>query len=376
MTQLRGIKRLLGLDTTPFLTLSLYLDVDGKKFPNREFQIQLKALLHEAHDQLSDYPQEILDAAFKDLSSAERFVVSEFTPSAAGRTLALFACSPKKLFETFTCHVLMKNRIILSTKPHVTPLLTAVASVPDALVIMANRSSARFFLFESGHLEELSQIQDEVPAQVRVGGWKGYSERHIERHIDEHVSWHLKHVAEESRQYHELYAPDLILLSGPSDVTPALLRWMPATLQPKIATPSTVYFESGHIKDIEEYVHNSIKSFRINKYKEIIHQIIEKQPKMATIGVEHTLDALNAFRVASLTFDAELVIPGFRCTGCNYIATNMTHCPRCQKPMVSEEDLIPEAVELAFQQGADLVPLMEAADLAKEILRMGSLLRY
>ena len=375
MQPLKGLKRLIGLDTSPYLTVSLYLDVDGRKFPNREFEIRLKDLVRRQAAALAGQPDEVRTAAESDLRRVERYIVSEFIRGSS-RMVAVFACEPAGVFEVFTGSFSLKSRLTLNHRPYITPLLTAWAGSPTALVVLSDRAMARYFLFESGRLAELGRLADEVPAQVRKSGWKGYSERNIERHIDEHVQWHLKNVAEECRHYYELYAPDVVILGGPGEILPDLERWLPATIQRKLGPTLGFHYESGHLKEIQDAVQRTLVSYEAEHQRRIVQQVLEKQPHGATTGVEPTLDALNAFRVATLVFDADINFQGYRCSDCGYLATNMDRCPRCQKPMELEPDLLPETLELAIQQAADLVPLHGTTDLTKRIRRVGALLRY
>ena len=376
MQVIRGIKRLVALDTDPFLTISLYLNVDGRQYPNREYEIELKELIRRAQQQLMHYPEDIREAARRDLERIDRYVRREFVRDNT-RLLVIFACEPADLFETLTYAIPMKSQIILYPKgPYVTPLLIALAGHADALVIMVSREVARGFYYLAGHLEEIGNVREDVPARVNYGGFKGYEERRIDRHVEEHVQWYLKHVAEQAYRWFVLYDPELVLLMGHPEVTGSLTRYLPYPMTQRLGPVMDYFIESGGLREIRERVETAVMTVERQRVREWIEQLRRQVPHRAVIGIEATLQALNAWRCAVLVFDPDEMFEGYTCPQCGYLALRRGTCPRCRSDLQYTENLLNEAIESAVHQGAELVPIRHDAELVRLIDTMGAVLRF
>lgn len=376
MNALKGVKRLIAIDTAPYLTVSLYLNVDGRQYPKREYESELKDLIRHAMEDLKPYPEDVQRAARQDLERVERYVREEFVRGDA-RLLVVFSCEPARLFEVFAYSISMKSRLVLYPKgPYVTPLLIALAGYADTLAVMTNREMARGFFYQAGRLEEIGQVRQEVPAQVRYGGFKGYEEKRISRHIEEHVQWHLKRTAEAARGWFELYQPDLVLLMGLPELTFALTRWLPPEMTQRLG-PSIDYFvEAGGLKEIQARIEQTVIQYERQRMERWVDQLLRSVPHKAVVGVEPTLESLNEWRCAALVFDPDEAIPGVQCPHCGYLDLRSERCPRCGQALKPIPDVVVEAVELAVQQGADLYPVRHDSSLLDRIHRMGAFLRF
>jgi peptide subunit release factor 1 (eRF1) len=271
----------------------------------------------------------------------------------------------------------MKSRLVLYPKgPYVTPLLIALAGYADTLAVMANREMARGFFYQAGRLEEIGQVRQEVPAQVRYGGFKGYEEKRISRHIEEHVQWHLKRVAETARGWFELYQPDLVLLMGPPELTSVLTRWLPPEVTQRLGPTIDYFVETGGLRDIQARIEQAVTQYERQRMERWVDQLLRSVPHKAVVGVEPTLESLNEWRCAAFVFDPDERIPGVQCPGCGYLDLRSERCPRCGQTLEPIPDVVTEAVELAVQQGADLYPIRHDPALLERIQRMGAFLRF
>ncbi len=373
MRSIENVQHLLNLDAEPHQVVSLYLDVDGKKFPNREFEIQLKQMIQKTFHNLDHLDEPIRAEVKKDLERIERYVREEFVRNNTAY-LVLFACHTLDLFEAYEFPYAFKNDIIVDSSPYTPLLLTLISIIPDALVVMTDRALGRLFLFRNGHLEELDTIRSEVPNQARVGGWKGYEEKRISRHIEEHVVWHLKSMVQHLRRAWTVFKPDVLILSGPKEVTETLQSFLPASIVKHLGPVLDVHFDEGHLNEIKRSVQDAIQRHIDAQTEKVIHAILERQPQRATVGIEMSIDAINAWRVGTLVFSPDLVIKGWRCD-CGFISTMMNRCPRCQKDMREDHELLTNVLDVAYQQGADLFPVVNPT-LAEKIRGMGTLLRF
>lgn len=375
MDKLKGIKRLIGLDSTPYLTISLYLDVDGKKYPNREYLIVFRNMVKEKESLIESLDTPVRQQLMEDFRRLENYLDRDFVRG-DNRCFIAFVCGERGLFETFSGRWTVKNRLNLGKTPYLVPLISLMEQTPDALITLVDRSQARFFIYQGGRLDELEKIDHEVPPQVRESGWQGYEERRIERHVDDHVQRHLKEVAQRLRQYDVLYKTDIVLIGGPEDIRKELLEWVPASIKNRLGPFLEHHPERVVVQELIREIQHALYDNEREMQARIVHEILEKQPRMARTGVEAVLDALNGWRVATLVYDPDLTVPGKVCKQCGYLATNMDQCPRCQIQLSEEPDLMPDIIDCAVQQAADLVPLTTDPELKERIGGMGVIFRY
>jgi peptide subunit release factor 1 (eRF1) len=92
-------------------------------------------------------------------------------------------------------------------------------------------------------------------------------------------------------------------------------------------------------------------------------------------GVVDTLRAIGDRRVDRLFVSRGFATEGWRCAGCNCLATVGRRCPACGDDMVHTDDVVEDAVQQALAQSCRVSVHVDSADL--DVLgRVGALLRY
>jgi peptide subunit release factor 1 (eRF1) len=98
--------------------------------------------------------------------------------------------------------------------------------------------------------------------------------------------------------------------------------------------------------------------------------------KLGVAGLAPTLRALNDHKVMHLLVEEGYQTPGGRCPECGTLRVRSAgRCRFCQGAIERVENLVDEAVELAFAQGAK-VHFIAASESLWELGRIGALLRY
>ena len=92
-------------------------------------------------------------------------------------------------------------------------------------------------------------------------------------------------------------------------------------------------------------------------------------------GLDAVLEALRANRIDQLVISAGFAQHGWRCGGCDALATVGRTCSVCGSEMASVDDVVEDAVEEALTQGLRVDVCVGNADL--DVLgRIGALLRH
>lgn len=87
------LTQLLNLSTKGDYVVSLYLEVDGKKYPNNEYETILKELIKEAKTNIAKYPENIRKNINNDFDEIWKKIHNEYQRG-SDKSLALF-CSSK-----------------------------------------------------------------------------------------------------------------------------------------------------------------------------------------------------------------------------------------------------------------------------------------
>src|SRR2546423_2740573 len=200
------VRRLAALDARPGVMLSVYLNVDGREYPRRhDYEVQLDGLLREARA--------------KGAGDADVGRVSDHVKAGIDRTetrsLAMFSCAAKDLWEAFHLPRPVRHRVAVNAHPAIRPLELMLADYDRFGVVLVDRARARMFRFYLGVIEEQHEWVDDVVGQHEQGGW---SQARYQRHVEDEVRKHLKRTAEQALRMYEHQPFDHLLLGGPDEV--------------------------------------------------------------------------------------------------------------------------------------------------------------
>ena len=105
----RSVQELAAVRGSPMMT-SLYLSVDGKRYPRRtDYEPRFTALCHQARLQAERWGEDVAASVEADLARTRDWLDS-FDRSAT-KGIALFACSPKGWFEPITIALDVEDRL-------------------------------------------------------------------------------------------------------------------------------------------------------------------------------------------------------------------------------------------------------------------------
>jgi len=236
---LKTVKELNNFRGDGDYVVSLYLDVDGRKFPRKQaYERELKDLVHQAKKEwlkrrdLSHSQREFLK---KDLEAIDQFVRLKFIRKKR-KGLAIFSCSARDFWQVYPLPVSLPSCLIIDNIPYTKPLTTVLDEYERYCTVVVDRRKARIFTVYLGEIEEHSGVfEDDVPNKVKAGEWAALRESKISHHIEDHVHRHLKNVAQKTLKFFKENDFHRLIIGGHREIIPKFEKHLPDYLRKRVA---------------------------------------------------------------------------------------------------------------------------------------------
>jgi peptide chain release factor subunit 1 len=347
--------------------VSVYLDVDGKRYPRRQdYEAALSGLLRQRRT--SGEPS-VMD----DLRRVEAHVRAGVDRSRT-RGLALFACSAHGFWEAIHLAVPVRNQIVINHTPHVRQLEAMLHNNERFGVLVVDRQRARAFVFEQGELVDHSERFDQLPRHDDDHG--GWDRDHVRDHTAALAHAHVRRAAQVAFALHQDRPLDHLIIAAPNELAGELERELHTYLRERIAARVTLPATAspGRIRAIALEVDAQIERAKEAAFVERLRDRLGAR-NGAVAGLADVLAALNERRVETLLVSEGYVAPGWRCWDLDHLAVKGRRCPSCGADMEASDDVVEEAVEVALGQSGRVVTCTGSADL-DVAGRIGALLRF
>lgn len=377
-----ALKELAGFSSHEGLVVSLYLDVDGAKFPRmQDCEKVLHGLINRANqdwvegEQLDDKNQR--RSVARDLELIRDFITGRWRRNGT-KGLAVFSSANEGFWQVYELPVGIPSALIVGREPYAKTLTAVLNKYERFCVVSVDRKKSRLFTVYLGAIEEEHGVfvDEWVPDQVKEGEWAGLRQSRIVRHIDDHVMRHVKEIA--ASTYDIFLEKDChhLVLSGHMEVLPKFKRVLHPYLRERLvgefhldpAAPARDFLE--HTLRIEERVREDLEAALIRRLED------ESSPGgLAVRGLEETLAALVRGQADTLLIAEDYVDQGFVCYTDHYLATGAGECPVCGRALSESTDIVEDMVQLAINQDVN-VEYIAAGNPFSERERIGALLRY
>jgi peptide chain release factor subunit 1 len=352
---------------------SLYLDVDGRRYPRRhDYERRAEDLVSRLKGQAESRDRETRLSVCRDGARMMEFVHGldrQWT-----RGIALFSASAAGLWEDVAVPRPLKDRATLATHPHVLPLEVLVEAHESFCTVIVDREKARIFLARMGRIREETGVFDDVPGQHDQGGW---AQARYQRHIEEHMGQHLKHVSEVLLRYFKRRKFDHLVLAGPDEIVPEFERGLHDYLKRRIAARTTLAMTASADQVLERCL-GVEEAVEARREKEVLERLAAAAGSggHALTGLGPVLGALNDGRVDTLIVPFGLESGGFRCTRCERLAVSGGRCDTCGGPRERVPDVVESAVAAAIRQSSRVETLTFTPPQSRSEVEVGALLRY
>ncbi len=352
--------------------LSLYLTFGPAARGKRR---NIRAAVDGAFDRLGDSSLTERQRAGleRERTNVHQFFGRRFKPS--GRSLVLFACEPRGLWELFQLQVPSVSIARFAERPAVSQLASVLDEQERYGVLILDKERARILSVYLGAVEDEVTRRSGYSGRTAAGGWsQARYERRREGQLHTHVMKAIDTLAREQRQR----GFDRILIGGPDEAQAALVGALPRGLRARVsgtfscelsASDQTVLKRTRKLMEAAE---------RSGEDMVVAHLLTAaKSGGLATLGWEETMPALLEGRVHKLVLVDRLRKHGRSCPGGHVTAGRVRVCPRCQEPVGASRDLTEAAVGAALdtQASVEMVRGPAAQHLRLEG-GIGAILRY
>src|SRR3989475_8902382 len=148
---------------------SLYLDVDGRRYPRQhDYLIRAEQLCHQLKKDAEGLDRHRRASVAKDTEKMLAWL--EGLDRGPSRGVALFSCSLAGLWEEVRVSRPVSDRATLADHPYLLPLEALVESYETFCTVLVDREKARIFLARMGRMREEPGVCDEVPGRHVQGG--------------------------------------------------------------------------------------------------------------------------------------------------------------------------------------------------------------
>jgi peptide chain release factor subunit 1 len=348
------------------VVVSLYLDVDGKRWPKyKDCEARAERLVRFARGNGHT-------AATKDLERVEAFVKGGVDRSTT-RGLAVFSGGPD-FWHVFELPVPVHDQLVVNDSPHVHQLEAVVATHERFGVLLVDRQRARMFVFDMGQMIEASERFDALPRHDDDAGAR--DRRHDKHKLEAAATQHLKRSAEVAFEVYRQHPFDHLIVGAPDDVSREietdLHPWLRERIAARLHLPITA--SAADVRDaalrVEEEIERRAEAALVARVRDGAGA-----GSGAAVGLAPVLDALGARRVDTLVISSGYEAPGWSCAACDRLADKGPTCSACDGRMERADDVVEKAIESALRHRARVKVCIGNADL-DVAGRIGALLRY
>ena len=358
-------------DGTPVSTL--YLDVDGRRYPRKQnYMLRAELLGHRLQKEAEGLPKKAAASVAKDVERMTAFL--DRLDRGPTKGVALFSCSGAGLWEEVLVPRPVADRATLGKHPHVLPLEALIETCEMFCTALVDREKARIFLARMGRIREETDVFDDVPGRHDQGGW---SQARYQRHIDEHVGRHLKHVGEVLIRYFKRQGFDHLVLAGPDEVVAEFERGLHDYLKRRVVARVTLP-ATANINEVLEKSLQVEEELEARREREMVERVTAEAAagRNGVTGLEPVLAALNDARVETLVVPFGLSSEGVRCTSCGWLGLHGSTCPVCGASTEPVPDVVESAVAKALQEGSRVESLTLVDGDGAPPFDIGALLRF
>jgi peptide chain release factor subunit 1 len=369
------LRKIAGWETNGLPVTSLYLDVDGKRWPKRtDYVRRAQDLVERVCREAEREGRDAHLSVCRDKQRLDSLVSDEFERSGRVRGLAAFSCSGAGLWEAVTISQPVRDRAVFGPRPYLLPLESLVELAETFCTVIVDRARARIFLSRLGDIEERTGILDDVPGQHDQGGW---SQARLQRHIEDHVQRHLKRVAEALLRLQRARPFDHLVLAGPEEAVAELERELHDYVAQRLLARTSLPVHAG-IDEVLERTVEMERELEDRREREAVERLASEAAAgtgRAVAGMGDTLSALEANRTDTLVVLAGLEAGGVRCTSCGHLDIAAERCAVCG----SEVERVPDLAEVAVEEALHRRCRVETVEASAELERLGgigALLRF
>jgi len=338
MTLSERLKKLSQVQSPQVPVLSLYLHYSHRE--GKEVD-RIRIFLKNALKDISGHPHR--DILEKDFEAVQDALNRSITPQTHG--IAVFSCSPIKLFEIYQFWIPLREQFALGLAPRIHQLVRAIDDYETTLLVLADSESARLFLITPEAVLQEVISSGEIPARPKRGFW---NEAGFQRHVEGHVARHHRQVAEEIAALWDREHFANIILSGQDRVLASFQALLPKRVEDKVIGTLKLSVHEKSDAILEEAVHMIRRVEEEKAQKE--RRKMERSGMLVT-GWDDVVAAANGARILRLYIRAGVGKEGWYCPSCDILGSRKaSRCALCSGEIQSV-DLVESLVQKVEKDG-------------------------
>ncbi len=351
---------------------SLYLDVDGSRYPRKsDYEVRLDEQLRRARACAGDGDRDAARSVERDVERMSSFVREEFERGDT-RGLALFSSSAEGLWEHVALPRPVRDRVVVAPQADVLPLQQLLDTYHRMCLALVDYQRARLFLMDLGRLVDEATVEDDTPNRHDQGGW---AQMRMQRHVDDHRTHHVKRVADALFALHRARGFEHLVLAGPGEAHVELGKALHDYLRRRVratlgmamtASPEEVRRAAVALEEELE------RKAEAAKARELLEAAAGGR---GVTGLAPTLEAVGGRRARELIVALDRHAPGAVCGACGWLSDREGRCPACSARLERIPDVVDTAVTRAVLGGSRVETVVDASLLAPAD-GLGALLRF
>ncbi|MFZ0548336.1 MAG: hypothetical protein WAM60_23010 [Candidatus Promineifilaceae bacterium] len=366
------LQELMAFDGGDSPVISVYLNTDTGEQLSETIKLQARSMLKEAGVPSADFDK---IGSYLDLS---------FDWTKPG--LALFSCAAHDFFRSFPTAVSYRNRVRISSKPHVKPLAHLLEYYANYGVIVVDKVGARFFEYHLAELQDSDGTMGEEIRQTKHGsgsspagagtsatGARGGKSRSD----DEAIQRNLRETADAAGRFFAGKSIRRLFIGGTAENVAKFRECLSKQLQSCIAGTFAIDMTAGE-HEVREQTIKLMREANTHREEALVQKMITTAAKgsNATIGLTNTLKAVGEGRVQTLIISDGYRTPGFAHTDSPFLTVqDGEETSFGDGQLLPVNDVIEAAVHRTMKQGGQVEIVSENPQL-EEAGQIGALLRY
>lgn len=372
--RLASLREFSSPDQNP--VVSLYLDVDGSRFPSRsDYETELSILISNSRkaagrDGLLGRDQ--LNSLDEELKAVGDYVTLQFERNGV-KGLAVFSCRADGLWHVIPLSIPVKSELFISQKPHIAPLVEVSGRLEETCILITNKETARIFRLSAEAMDELPVIMDSVDGRHDQGGWQ---QDKLQRRHDLQVRDHLKRAAAAALDCFKQEKFERFMVGVADELWPELEKVLHPYLRQRLLGRFSVDINT-RAADIFARAGAILEQLRRREDNQLLESLA---PELADGGIfvgglDDVLALLNQRRVELLLVERDYSETGRFCRSCEALIFNEETCPVCTG-VTRAIDVVDEARELAVRQNARVITVPPGHPSLAQAGQIAARLRY
>lgn len=336
MITAKQLHELLTFRTPSAGVVSAYLDVDADS-TSQSLLRQFQRLAQRHAD---------VEASSEDFRLVERWLAEEFEPGKA-RGAAVFSAKRFGLWRACAVPQSVRPTLTLSSQPELRPLLSMADQYHRFGVLLATPERARFLEVFMGAAREYEDLA--VNASEAPGGRAGFP----------------KAAADKLEGLARNQGFQRIVVSAAPALADSLLSRLHSQLQQNLIIDAQLE-PSAPLDAVLERIRTCESEARKVRESVLVHRLLDTaraSSKLAVLGLDRTLDALQRGRVRVLLVRDNLAKMGRACPSCGLLSLGWSKCPRCNRPTEAVFNIVSEMIHRALDSNCEVFRLLHETPL-------------